>query len=135
MLVVDYSRPQVHRFRRSGLLFEVATLPEEEESIEDYFHWYEPVEGDLVFDAGAYCGLSTHALATRVGKTGSVIAFEPDAGSFAILKRNLTRHSLTNVTALPIALSATSGQAAFHQEASLGSVLSRHSSLRGDDEP
>lgn len=41
--------------------------------------------------------------------------------------RNIERHQLRNVTPLRLAVAATSGEAEFHEEGTLGSVLSRHS--------
>lgn len=126
-LVVDYSGPRLHKYRSSGLEFEINSFPEEDSAIEDYFHWYRPNEGDVVFDLGAYCGVSTYAFSKCVGKSGRVISFEPDASSYALLLRNIDRHRLQNVTPLQLAIAATSGEAQFHQEGTLGSVLSRHS--------
>ena len=126
-LLVDYSGPRLQKYRSSGLEFEINSFPEEDSAIEDYFHWYHPMEGDVVFDLGAYCGVSTYAFSKRVGESGHVYSFEPDASSFALLLRNIDRHRLQNVTPMQIAIAATSGEAAFHQEGTLGSVLSRHS--------
>lgn len=127
-LVVDYSAPGLQRYRVSGLEFEVTSVPEEEDAVEEYFRWYRPGEGDVVFDLGAYCGLSTYVLSRCVGKSGHVYAFEPDDTSHRLLLRNIERHALGNVTPLRLAVAGSSGQAAFLAEGSLGSVLSRHSS-------
>lgn len=45
--------------------------------------------GDVVADVGANIGLYAVALARRVGPTGRVIAYEPDAANAALLRRNL----------------------------------------------
>jgi FkbM family methyltransferase len=127
-LVVDYSGPRLQKYRSTGLEFEINSVPEEDSAIEDYFHWYRPKEGDVVFDIGAYCGVSTYFFSKCVGESGSVYSFEPDASSYALLLRNIDRHQLRNVTPLPLAVAATSGEAEFLQEGTLGSVLSRHSS-------
>jgi FkbM family methyltransferase len=71
--------------------------------------------------------VSTYAFSKAVGESGRVYSFEPDASSYALLLRNIDRHQLRNVTPLQFAVAATSGQAEFHQEGTLGSVLSRHS--------
>jgi FkbM family methyltransferase len=126
-LVVDYSGPRLQKYRSSGLEFEINSFPEEDSAIEDYFRWYRPKEGDVVFDLGAYCGVSTYVFSKAVGESGRVYSFEPDAGSYALLLRNVNRHQLRNVIPLQFAVAATSGQAEFHQEGTLGSVLSRHS--------
>jgi len=125
--VVDYSGPRLQKYRSSGLEFEINTFPEEDSAIEDYFHWYRPKEGDVVFDIGAYCGVSTYFFSRSVGESGRVYSFEPDASSYALLLRNIDRHQLRNVTPLRLAVAATSGEAEFNQEGTLGPVLSRHS--------
>ncbi len=124
LLVVDYSRPGLlQTYRSSGLQFEMASFPEEEEAIEEYFRWYRPQPGDTVFDMGAHCGISTCLLAEMVGPEGRVIAFEPDPLSYGLLVRNLERHGQRNVTALNIALSGKTGRAAFNSEGTIGSGL------------
>ena len=79
---VDYSIPGMQTYLSSGLSFEMPAFPEEEEAIEAYFRYFVPAPGDLVFDIGAHCGISTHHLSTLVGPTGRVIAFEPDPITF-----------------------------------------------------
>jgi FkbM family methyltransferase len=126
--MLDYSRPGIlQTYARSGLQFEMASFPEEDEAVESYFHWYTPKAGDTVFDIGAHCGVSSYHFSTLVGKTGRVIAFEPDPVNFSLLLRNIERHNLTNVTALKIAIAGTRGYAEFNCEGTIGSGLSRHS--------
>jgi FkbM family methyltransferase len=129
-LVVDYSRPAVHTYKSSGLPFELAAFPEEQEAVEGYFHWYRPQPGDRVFDIGAHCGVSTYHLSKLVGSRGRVIAFEPDALNHALLLRNIERHGLTNVTVVKSALAEKTGRAEFHHEGTLGSCLSHWSRRR-----
>ena len=126
--VVDYSRPRLHRYRDTGLEFELASMPEETSALEGYFRWYRPRPGDVVFDAGAYCGVSTYHLSKMVGASGQVYAFEPDAKNYPILLRNIERHNLTNVTPVRLGLAGKIGTAAFHSEGALGSVLARNAS-------
>jgi len=122
--VLDYSQPgKLQTYRSSGLQFEMASFPEEEEAIEEYFRWYRPKAGDLVFDMGAHCGVSTYHLSKLVGPTGKVVCFEPDPGNFAILKRNIERHNLDNVVVEQAAIAGTSGQLAFNSEGTIGSSL------------
>ncbi len=128
-LVLDYSRPGIlQTYVRSGLQFELASFPEEDEAIESYFHWYRPEAGDTVFDVGAHCGVSTYHFSKLVGPTGKVVAFEPDPVNFSLLLRNIERHKLANVLPLPIAIADSNGHAAFNCEQSIGSGLIRHSS-------
>ncbi len=123
--ILDFSRPGIlQTYAASGLQFELASFPEEEEAIEEYFRWYRPRPGDLVFDIGAHCGVSTYHLAKLVGPEGRVVAFEPDPENFAILQRNLKRHRLENVTAENIAIAGQSGRLAFNAEGTIGSSLS-----------
>jgi FkbM family methyltransferase len=127
-LVVDYSHPQLHRYAASGLEFELSSFAEEAAAIEGYFRWYKPKPGDIVFDLGAYCGVSAYYFSQMVGPTGKVYAFEPDPLNFSLLQRNIVRHGLTNVTAVQIAISDSSGLADFFSDGTLGSTLSGHSS-------
>jgi FkbM family methyltransferase len=127
-LIVDYSHPQLHRYVASGLEFELSSFAEEVAAIESYFLWYRPKPGDIIFDLGAYCGVSSYYFSQLVGSTGKVYAFEPDPLNFSLLQRNIARHSLTNVVAVQVAISASSGFADFFSEGALGSTLSEHSS-------
>ncbi|HEY5328712.1 MAG TPA: FkbM family methyltransferase [Acidobacteriaceae bacterium] len=122
--VLDYSKPgRLQTYASSGLQFEMASFPEEEEAIEEYFRWYRPKAGDVVFDMGAHCGVSTYHLSKLVGPTGKVVSFEPDPVNFEILKRNIERHNLDNVVVERAAIAGTSGQLAFNSEGTIGSSL------------
>ena len=127
-LVADYSYPHTQRYARINLEFDLASFPEEAEAIEAYFRWYRPEPGDTVFDIGAYCGVSAYYLSKCVGETGRVFAFEPDPTNFSLLRRNIERHSLSNVVPLQIAVAGSSGEAEFCSEGTLGSCLSRQMS-------
>ncbi len=122
--VLDFSEPHVHRYVDSGLEFEIVSMPEEEAARELYFRWYKPVAGELVFDVGANCGVTTYHFAEAVGPTGRVIAFEPDPANYRFLLRNIERHGLRNVIPVQRALSDANGYADFHSEGTLGSGLS-----------
>ena len=121
--IVDYSTTRVHTYRDSGLQFELTSLPEETSALEGYFRWYRPGPGDVVFDIGAYCGVSAYHFSKLVGNSGHVYAFEPDPRNFASLVRNLARHGLTNVTPIPMAVAGKNGLVTFHSEGALGSSL------------
>jgi FkbM family methyltransferase len=62
-----------------------------------YLKNYSLKEGDTVIDVGAYYGYFTIYAARKVGKTGKVIAFEPDPENFEILKNNVALSGLNNV--------------------------------------
>ncbi len=125
--VIDYSRPTLQTYRASGLQFELASFPEEEDAIEGYFHWYRPVPGDTVYDVGAHCGVSVYHFSRLVGKRGRVIAFEPDPLNYTLLLRNIERHQLTNVVPVKLAIAGLRGTAAFNSEGSITSSLARTS--------
>jgi FkbM family methyltransferase len=123
-LVLDFSRPgNLQRYAKSGLEFEMASFPEEDDAIEEYFKYYRPKPGDLVFDMGAHCGVSSYHLSKLVGPAGKVVCFEPDPTNFGILKRNIARHGLTNVIAENAAIAGTTGKLAFNSEGTIGSSL------------
>ena len=121
-LLVDYSGPKLQRYK-NGLEFELSSFPEELEVIEEYFHWYKPKPDDLIFDIGAYCGVTAYHLSKCV-PGGKVYSFEPDPINFRLLTRNVERHGLKNVTPLPFGISGkTEKAAAFLSEGALGSRL------------
>lgn len=122
--VLDFSVPgRLQTYAKSGLQFELASFPEEEDAIEEYFRWYRPKAGDLVFDIGAHCGVSTYHLAQMVGPKGRVVAFEPDPGNFELLRRNVERHGLRQVVPVQAAIANGSGQLQFNAEGTIGSAL------------
>lgn len=123
--VVDYSRPRLQRYKQSGLTFELSSFPEETSAIDGYFRWYRPKPGDIVFDIGAYCGVSTYYLSKLAAATVTVYAFEPDQTNYELLLRNIKRHQLANVTAVPLGIAGNNGMAEFHAEGALGSGLAR----------
>ena len=54
-------------------------------------------EGDIVIDVGANIGYYTLIFAQLVGKSGKVIAFEPESKNFEILKKNIEINNYDNV--------------------------------------
>jgi FkbM family methyltransferase len=129
--IVDYSVPKVHRLRKNGISFHLPSIAEEIEAIDDYFRWYKPQPGDLVFDLGAHAGVSTYFLSQAVGPTGRVIAFEPDPLAWASLTRNIEHLKMGNVQAIQKAVAGQRGRLAFQAEGSLGSALASVSSRPG----
>ncbi len=124
--LVDYSGPKLQKYP-SGLEFEISSIPEEAEALESYFCWYQPKPRDMIFDIGAYCGVSTYRFAKTV-PDGKVVAFEPDPINYALLVRNIDRHQLSNVIPVCAAIAGQSELAAFSSEGTMGSLLRRHSS-------
>ncbi len=66
--------------------------------------FYKIKEGQIIIDAGAYLGSFTLYAAKRVGKTGKVIAFEPDPNNFKILESIIEKSGLQNVILIEKAL-------------------------------
>lgn len=60
--------------------------------------------GDVVVDIGANIGYDTVLFADKVGKSGKVIAIEPDPTNFEILQKNIKENKLFNVVPVQAAL-------------------------------
>lgn len=60
--------------------------------------------GSLVIDVGAHIGFFTVEFARRVGESGTVLAFEPAQTNVELLRWNLRRFGLNNVTVVEAAL-------------------------------
>ena len=73
--------------------------------------------GMVVVDGGANCGIYSVAAARLAGPGGLVLAFEPGAETFSVLKRNVEMNRLTNVRSYCAALSDKDGRARLYQHA------------------
>jgi len=69
--------------------------------------------GENVIDIGAHFGIYTVAMASLVGPAGRVLAIEPSARTFAILRRNVTLNGLQNVDTIQAAASDQEGLVTF----------------------
>jgi FkbM family methyltransferase len=78
-------------------------------------HYLRP--GDNAIDAGANIGIYTLYLASLVGPTGTVLAFEPDKTCAARLRENVEINRLQNVTVRQAAISDFKGTAEFNEAA------------------
>lgn len=67
--------------------------------------------GKVFIDVGANFGVYTLVASKLVGTSGRVIAFEPTAQSFAILRRNIALNHFANVRAFQFALAQRRGKA------------------------
>lgn len=67
--------------------------------------------GKVFVDVGANFGVYTLVASKLVGETGKVLAFEPTAESFAILRQNIELNHLSNVRAFRVALTQTRSKA------------------------
>jgi FkbM family methyltransferase len=61
--------------------------------------------GDVVVDVGAHWGYFTILAATLCGPAGKVFAFEPHPKNFVLLRKSIVANKLTNVVAIPKAVS------------------------------
>lgn len=77
-------------------------------------------EGGTFIDAGANIGLMTLHAAQVVGATGEIHAFEPHPRTYGMLSRNVERNGFTCVTAHPLALGASAGQATLYDRDNVG---------------
>jgi FkbM family methyltransferase len=100
MLVADCRKPMEY-YLPSGGRIELPTLAEPIDFFTGYFLKGGPTTGQIVLDAGAYCGETTIDMARMVGKSGRVFAFEPDAHSRRWLEKNIAASGLTNITVVP----------------------------------
>jgi len=123
VMVLNFSRPALHRYRRSGLCFHFPAFAEDD-CMDAYMAAYRPQPGDVVWDVGAHAGMTTYFLAMRVGMAGRVYAFEPDETNYSYLLRNIERHQLTNVIPVKAALSGRTGTAKFCMDGTMGAGLS-----------
>jgi FkbM family methyltransferase len=95
----------------------------EEDPLDQYTYWYTPKPGDVVWDAGAYSGATTCLLASLVGPTGKVYAFEPDDLNFVYLEKNIAHHGITNVIPVRKALSGKTGTTTFFMDGTMASGI------------
>ena len=120
--VLDFSVPGIHVYRRGGIGFHFAGLPEED-SMEAYTHSYQPRAGDIVWDVGAHAGATTYFLSKAVGASGRVYAFEPDEEAYAYLLKNIAMHQLSNVVPVKKALSRSTGKVIFQSDGTLAAGI------------
>ncbi len=76
--------------------------------------------GMFTLDIGANLGYYSLLMAKYVGDSGSVWAFEPDPGNYAMLKQNLEYNHISNARALNLALNSSSGKGNLYISSSHG---------------
>lgn len=67
-------------------------------------------DGWLVVDAGANSGLFSLRVSKLVGKTGTVIAFEPSSSSYSLLLKNIKANNVSNIVTFQLGLSSSPGK-------------------------
>jgi FkbM family methyltransferase len=91
--------------------------------ITGYEKHYRIKEGDVVVDAGAYLGHFTVYAAKRVGNTGKVVAFEPDAAVYRMLRHNIELNKLTNVVIINQAIWSHETELAFDSRGNASQIV------------
>ena len=95
-----------------GVTLEIAcTGSYEEQNLKLFKEAIRP--GMTVVDIGAHVGLFTLSAARVVGPGGKVIAFEPEANNFNLLKRNVSLNGYCNVECRKQAISSETGHSHF----------------------
>ena len=89
--------------------------------------------GKVFIDVGANFGVYTLVASKLAGAAGKVIAIEPTAQSFAVLRQNIALNHFANVRAFQVALTQTRGKAwLYHGWDPVGNSLGMDP-LRGDE--
>lgn len=78
----------------------------------------------VVYDIGAHTGAYSMFFSRQVGPRGTVVAFEPNPGTFARLRRNLEINRIANVRPLPLALGQEAAQRAIYMLPGMPSTAS-----------
>jgi FkbM family methyltransferase len=84
--------------------------------------------GDVFYDIGANIGWYSLLAARAVGRSGKVIAFEPNLPNAVLLQKNVATNRLANVTVIPAAVTDQNGWATFLDHGSLMGRLSKRDS-------
>jgi FkbM family methyltransferase len=105
---VDFSAPTPTLVRRNRQRFY-----SELEEIRDFLESIEN-EDDVVYDIGANTGLYS-LFAAKACPHGTVVAFEPYPPNLGVLRQDIDRNSLYNVTVVESALSDSVGEIEFSQ--------------------
>ena len=97
-------------------------------TVENYLDVAQILPGENVIDLGAYAGLTSIAFSAAVGKSGRVIALEPDPTNFRVASTNFARHREHsacghNVTLINAAASRQPGTLSLTCEGTMGSAL------------
>ncbi len=80
--------------------------------------WLRP--GDAALDCGAQKGYVALHLGRAVGRSGRVLAFEPDARARAALEQHIARNGLPQIEPIACALGEAAGTLRFHLSSQLG---------------
>jgi FkbM family methyltransferase len=121
--VADFSGPRHHAVPDMAKPFFYSSFPELPRTARDYVRAFDIRAGEIIVDAGAYCGLTASYFSAATGKDGRVIAVEADPQNYAALVSNVQDNRLENVAPVHAALWRESGLLDFASEGSMGSAL------------
>ncbi len=92
------------------------------------YYFKTSTKSPVIIDCGANIGMAMLYF-KKLYPQARIIAFEPNAGAFALLQKNIADNNLQDVTAINAALSNEKGQMRFYMGANEASVVG---SLRAD---
>ena len=124
-LLVDMSGPRYHRLKGfSDIPFLFPSHTEPYRTTEEYLDFAGLREGKIVFDIGAYSGVTSIIFAQLVGKTGHVYAFEADELNYECARQNIEMAKrwmgLNNITLISKAVWSHSNGILFSHEGAMG---------------
>lgn len=88
-----------------------------------YYDYFPIQKGETVVDVGAHVGTFAIRVAKKVGKSGHIIAIEPEPVTYSILDKNIRFNKLTNVFALNYACDIKSGYTKLFNNGYTGSSI------------
>jgi FkbM family methyltransferase len=121
--VGDFTTPRLHRIRGVEEQFLFTSFPEGLDTANAYFEAFHIQPGDVVIDAGAYCGLTAYLFSKAVGPTGTVVAIEADPRNYEALRANLDRLEAPNIIPIHAAVWREKGVVDFASEGNMGSAV------------
>lgn len=119
-LIEDFSYSHKQRLP-DGREWIFTGMPETPAEIQLYLDTLDLQPGDVVLDAGAYCGLVAATMADLVGPTGKIICIEPDALNYRYLIQNTKKYK--NILYYHAALWCERGVMAFAGHGNTSSAL------------
>ena len=134
--IVDYSTPRFHQvigYDLHPVMF--ASLAEPVNTIDQYLDFAELKDGDVALDLGAYSGLSAIFFREMVGKSGRVIAVEPDPVNLNTVITNLAYYQRLikkEIEVLAGAVWEHNDGIDFSMESSMGSTAVQYVGRRAD---
>jgi len=129
--IVDFSAPREHMLTKINTSFYFSSIIEGVEPLELYLFKYRPKPGDIVFDCGAYCGVSTYLFSKMVGPSGKVFAFEPDHQNYEMLIKNIQNLNMKNVIPINKGIYSANTEISFYSEGGSSSAAVEYSNQSG----